>query len=177
MKVGTKSLLFGAHQFLIHPLFVFIAWWRLFGFPADVRLWAAFIVHDWGYWQSPEMDGPVGKMHPELGGRLMARWFGPEWGAFTWGHSRSYARLRGVGLSPLCAADKLATAIEPLWLYLFRVLLTGEWREYMEAEHERPNDRGGLLAWVRSMRVSFREEAERLGGAYGYVYPGAVRKH
>lgn len=29
MKIGTKSLLFGAHQFAIHPLFLFIAWWEL----------------------------------------------------------------------------------------------------------------------------------------------------
>ena len=49
MKVGTKSLLFGAHNIFIHPFLVFIAWWRLYGFPADPRLWVAFIVHDWGY--------------------------------------------------------------------------------------------------------------------------------
>lgn len=29
MRVGTKSILFGAHQFLLHPLFVAWAWTRL----------------------------------------------------------------------------------------------------------------------------------------------------
>ena len=49
MKIGTKSLLFGAHNIIIHPVLVFIAWWRLYGFPFDPRLWIAFLVHDWGY--------------------------------------------------------------------------------------------------------------------------------
>ena len=31
MKVGTRSLLFGSHQFMLHPLFVAIAWRRLYG--------------------------------------------------------------------------------------------------------------------------------------------------
>lgn len=44
MTVGTKSLLFGAHQFLIHPWFVAWGWWTLYGFPFDPRLWAAFFV-------------------------------------------------------------------------------------------------------------------------------------
>lgn len=48
MKIGTKSLLFGAHQFLIHPFWIAVAWNRLYGFPKDPRLWIAFIVHDWG---------------------------------------------------------------------------------------------------------------------------------
>lgn len=50
MKTGTKSVLFGAHCFFIHPLFVALAWWKLFGFPWDPRLWVAFFVHDLGYW-------------------------------------------------------------------------------------------------------------------------------
>lgn len=33
MKVGTKSVLFGAHCFFIHPVFVAIAWIKLFGWP------------------------------------------------------------------------------------------------------------------------------------------------
>ena len=32
MKLGTKSVLFGAHQFMIHPFFVALAWWKLHGF-------------------------------------------------------------------------------------------------------------------------------------------------
>jgi hypothetical protein len=33
MKIGTKSVLFGAHCFFLHPWFVAAAWWRLYGFP------------------------------------------------------------------------------------------------------------------------------------------------
>lgn len=32
MKIGTKSVLYGAHQFAIHPWFVAYAWWKLHGF-------------------------------------------------------------------------------------------------------------------------------------------------
>lgn len=77
MNVGTKSLLFGAHQFLLHPLMVFIAWWKLWGFPWNPRLWVAFVVHDLGYWRSPNMDGPEGERHMELGARIMHRLFDP----------------------------------------------------------------------------------------------------
>ena len=33
MTIGTKSVLFGAHQCLIHPWFVAYGWWTLYGFP------------------------------------------------------------------------------------------------------------------------------------------------
>jgi hypothetical protein len=49
MTVGTKSVLFGAHCFLIHGFFVARGWWTLWGFPWDARLWAAFFIHDLGY--------------------------------------------------------------------------------------------------------------------------------
>lgn len=75
MKIGTKSVLFGAHQFLIHPWFVAWAWWKLFGFPFDPRLWVAFFVHDLGYIGKPNMDGAEGETHVELGALLMHRLF------------------------------------------------------------------------------------------------------
>lgn len=71
MKVGTKSVLFGAHCFLIHPIFVAVAWIKLYGFPWDPRLWIAFFVHDIGYWGKPNMDGPEGETHVELGANIM----------------------------------------------------------------------------------------------------------
>jgi len=71
MKTGTKSLLYGAHCFLLHPVFVAIAWIKLYGFPWDPRIWIAFFVHDLGYWGKQNMDGPEGKIHPELGARIM----------------------------------------------------------------------------------------------------------
>lgn len=133
IPVGTRSLLWGVHQVLLHPLLVALAWTRLYGFPTDVRLWIAFFVHDLGYWGKPNMDGPEGETHVELGANLMRRWFGDEWGDFCLYHSRFYARQRGQPPSRLCLADKLVIAIEPWWLYLPRALLSGEVWEYVHA--------------------------------------------
>jgi len=137
LKVGTKSVLFGAHCFFIHPFFVALAWWRLYGFPWDPRLWVAFFVHDLGYWGKPNMDGEEGEMHPWWGATFMARLVDRRttnlgtWGEFVLLHSRFLAKRYGLRPSKLCAADKLAVALEPWWLYLPRVILTGEIREYM----------------------------------------------
>src|SRR5258708_5910867 len=83
MTIGTKSILFGAHQFLIHPWFVAAAWWKLYGFPFDPRLWVAFFVHDLGYWGKPNMDGAEGETHVELGANIMSALFDgdrePKW--------------------------------------------------------------------------------------------------
>lgn len=130
MKVGTKSLLFGAHNIIIHPILVFVAWWRLYGFPFDPRLWIAFIVHDWGYFGKPNMDGSEGETHVELGARIM-RIFGRHWEEFARHHSRYYSRRDGVQPSQLCYADKLALCCEWPRFYLFRTRVTGELREYM----------------------------------------------
>ena len=109
MTVGTKSILFGAHQFAIHPWFVARAWWRLYGFPWDPRLWVAFAVHDLGYWGSPNMDGPEGELHVEWGANLMNAlfdrapdrtcavcwgnvWYQPEGGGWVATCGRCYAR-------------------------------------------------------------------------------------
>ena len=74
MKLGTKSLLFGAHCFFVHPFCVLIAWIKIYGFPFDPRIWIAILVHDWGYWGKPDMDGLLGKMHPYLGAKIMSHY-------------------------------------------------------------------------------------------------------
>ena len=79
MSVGTKSVLFGAHAFWLHPWFVAWAWWKLYGFPWQPWLWVAFFVHDLGYWGKPNMDGPEGEEHPKLGASILYRvqvWWG-----------------------------------------------------------------------------------------------------
>jgi hypothetical protein len=75
MKIGTKSLLFGAHQFLLHPLQVAMGWYLLYGLPLDPRLWYAFVVHDWGYWGRSDMDGEDGEKHPIIGAGMMGFMF------------------------------------------------------------------------------------------------------
>ena len=153
MKIGTRSLLFGVHQVFIHPWFVALAWWKLYGFPFDPRLWAAFIVHDWGYWGKPNTDGAEGERHVELGAAIMHRLFdrpcklcdeaglvanhGNQWQHFTLYHSRFYAKRDRQSPSRLCAADKLAIGLTPAWLYLPLARLSGELAEYMEGEAAR----------------------------------------
>jgi hypothetical protein len=136
LSVGTRSLLFGAHQFLIHPFFVCLAWHSLYGFPNDPRLWIAFLVHDIGYFGLRNIDGIEGERHPELGARIMGRLFGQKWDDFCRYHSRFYAEKDGRSPSRLCAADKLAIALVPKHFYLFLVKLTGELDEYMGHFHD-----------------------------------------
>lgn len=137
MKIGTKSLLYGAHCWPIHTYYLFKAWWRLYGFPWDIRLWFAFALHDIGYWGKPNMDGDEGETHPELGANIMRRLFGIAWYRFTLYHSRFYAKRDGAEISQLCVSDKLATVLTPNWIYLLLVRATGEIAEYRKP----PNDR------------------------------------
>lgn len=131
MKVGTKSILFGAHQFLLHPIILFVAWWQLYGFPVDPRLWVAFVVHDLGYWGKAAMDDAEGETHPTWGALLMGRWFGEAWYWFCLLHSRFYCKRLNLPYSRLCVADKWAIVIDPWWLYLPRAWASRELGEYM----------------------------------------------
>ena len=147
MRLGTKSVLFGAHCFFLHPWFVAWGWWKLYGFPFDPRLWVAFFVHDLGYLGKPNMDGPEGETHPVLGAQIMHCLFDdkytivaedevhPEsfrWHDFSLYHSRYYAKANHAQPSRLCFADKLSFALTPAWLYLPMVTATGEIREYLK---------------------------------------------
>jgi hypothetical protein len=171
MKIGTKSVLIGAHCFLIHPWFVALAWWKLYGFPFDPRLWIAFFVHDLGYIGKPNMDGPEGEMHPYFGARIMGFLFGKRWYYFTLYHSRFLAKKNGAQYSKLCVADKLAISLTPAWLYLPLVRLTGEIKEYMKdaernsngALKQQPSDRvwyAEVRAYVRKWVIEHKEIKE-----------------
>jgi hypothetical protein len=150
MTVGTKSVLFGAHCFLIHGFFVARGWWTLWGFPWDPRLWTAFFVHDLGYLGCGDMDGSQGEEHVHLGAKIMGLLFGDSWAVFTLRHSRYWAKKHGVGVSKLCYADKLAFAITPGWLYLPMACATGELAEYMEKSRDR---QAGVAAFTEMERA------------------------
>ena len=130
LNVGTRSVLFGVHCFFIHPFVLAIAWWKLFGFPWDPRLWACFFLHDVGYLGKPNMDGPEGEQHPYLGARIAGWLFGQEWYWFSLLHSRYLAKKLVRQPSKLALADKLVIAIEPSWLYLPRAIASGEIEDY-----------------------------------------------
>ena len=139
MKIGTKSVLFGAHCFFLHPWFVAVGWWKLYGFPFDPRLWVAFFVHDLGYIGKKNMDGPEGELHPYWGACVMGALFGRKWFEFTLYHSRFLSKKNGARYSKLCVADKLAITLTPAWLYLPMVKATGEIKEYMKDAERNSN--------------------------------------
>lgn len=188
MRIGTKSVLYGAHCFLIHPWFVMFAWWKIYGFPTDIRLWIAFFVHDLGYLGKPNMDGPEGETHVKLGADIMHlfdgwyrcfniwddgtsgyKWFRKtKWRDFSLYHSRFYAKKDGAQLSALCVADKLAICLEPAWLYLPRVRWTGEIHEYMNMAVRRKYD-GEPVSKYESMNLSTRSQKDWHTGMTSYM--------
>jgi hypothetical protein len=173
VKIGTKSVLFGAHCFVLHPWFVARGWWKLYGFPWDPRLWVAFIVHDLGYIGKPNMDGPEGETHPLLGARIMGDLFDPltrradRWYYLSLLHSRYYAKSLGLQPSRLCMADKLAIALTPAWLYLPMVRATGEIREYMA--HAKHRAVGNINISAEELRrVTSASERDWYAGVQSY---------
>jgi hypothetical protein len=126
-----------------------------------------FFIHDWGYWQSPNMDGPEGEKHPEWAARLMGRLFGRQWHDLCLYHSRFYSKKHGVQFSRLCVADKLAIALTPAWLYIPAVRLTGEVAEYRKLAVQRATSRSLRVAgatgdweWYRELQVYMRRWVE-----------------
>ena len=167
MKTGTKSLLFGAHQFLIHPILVCRAWRALYG-NLDFKTFLCIMVHDWGYWGCSDMDGQEGSLHPFKGGKLARRLgLGQEYVDLCLYHSRDFAEMLGHQPSKLCWADKYSFCLETPWLYILRTRLTGELPEYRAKaaiNHFIPKDASNkewfqqLSAYLK--RVSLERAAE-----------------
>ncbi len=173
MKIGKRSLLFGVHQFIWHPITVLLAWWKLYGRP-NWRQLVCIIIHDWGYWFSPNMDGPEGELHPEFAAKLAGKWLGKEYFYLCLLHSRHYARNLEVEPSKLCWADKLSIMYEPWWLYPPRAWASGELAEYrqvaadagfipLEATHRE------WYRWVQSRLAKIGREMR--GNAVPYANP------
>ncbi len=131
MEVGTKTLLFGVHQFIWHPLTVLFAWIKLYGCPTWEEFFCIFI-HDWGYWGCSNIDGNEGERHPERAAGIALFLFGNKAECLCLFHSSNYARKRGAEPSKLCWADKYSIIYDPWWLYLPRAWLSGELREYRQ---------------------------------------------
>jgi hypothetical protein len=137
MNIGTKSLLFGAHQFALHPIFTWLGWRRLYGRYFPLYLWIAFVIHDWGYWGMKNMDGKEDN-HTFMSCQYLQR--GYNWvGQKTYFklhdlillHSRFYAMKIGEAPSQLCWADKMGTALMPSRLWAILAHLSGEGYVYM----------------------------------------------
>ncbi len=136
MKTGTKSLLWGVHQFLLHPVTVWIAWVWLYRRLPNLQETICIIIHDWGYWGKTKMDDEGGERHPEVAARIAGRLFGSKYHDLCLYHSRHYARNANREPSLLCWADKLSILCEPWWLYLPRAWASGELFEYREIAYK-----------------------------------------
>ncbi|WP_148449236.1 hypothetical protein [Paenibacillus ihuae] len=86
------------------------------------------------------MDGEEGGRHPEVGAKIVERWFGDEYQKLVLYHSRHYAKLHSELPSKLCWADKLSIMFDPKWFYLLRARSTGEIKEYRK-------NAGSMVAW------------------------------
>jgi hypothetical protein len=175
VRVGTKSLIFGVHQFAWHPWTVARAWRHLYGHWPTWREAVCIAVHDWGYWGSPNINGPEGEWHPVAGaaiaGRLFDRHYHQDLCLY---HSRHYARAVGVEPSALCWPDKQSLMFDPPWFYLFRARLSGEL-----AEHRQTAATAGVVPlsasdteWLAVMHQRFHKLVqERRGDAISYDNP------
>jgi len=130
MTTGTKSLLFGVHQFVWHPVTVYIAWIVLYKRFPTFKETVCIIIHDWGYWGKVNMDDKEGETHPELGAKIARALFGWQYFKLCLHHSRHYVRASGQQPSLLCWADKYSIVFDPWWLYLPRAWMSGELQEY-----------------------------------------------
>lgn len=174
MTTGTKSVLFGVHQFVLHPIAVGRAWHFLHGRWPTITQWLCIFTHDLGYWGCADMDGPEGVQHPVKGANLAKRlvffWCRlTNWnisdkvcyeiakGAydFTLGHSAHFAEKYLEGQrSGLYLADKASILFEPEWFYLLRARLSGEIKEYVTAQNPAWTERE-WLNWYR-LRVTIK---------------------
>lgn len=180
MKVGTKSLLFGAHQFLLHPIFVTLAWKKLYKKWPNKMERGCVLIHDWGYYSKPNMDGAEGETHPEwaanwalqhmdshtdkvMDGYMCLHKYRnrPPWCSLLLFHSRFYAKKFKNKPSKLCWADKLGTAMYPVWLWVLLCKLTGELDEYMTAMKHR-EDMGPVEENPFKYFRAYREKVKRM---------------
>lgn len=172
MNVGTKSLLFGVHQFIWHPITVYRAWCELYPSRPTWRETLCIVIHDWGYWGCESMDGADGELHPYFAARLASllldRADRRDWFDFVLRHSRYLSKRLDVEPSSLCWADKCSMLKDPWWFYSLRARLSGELAEY------RVNaDRRGFIAscypdreWHRKLTTHLRELAAAATSKY-----------
>lgn len=129
MRIGTKTLLFGNHQPLIHSPLVLVAWIKLYGLPNWKEL-ICIAIHDLGYWGLPNLDGEEGEDHPDWAASWAASHLGDDYADLCRYHSRFKSQKCGKSPSKLCLPDKYGVALTPTWLWVFLGRLTGEIDEY-----------------------------------------------
>lgn len=117
---GTKSYLFGCHQFFIHPMCVLVGWLKVHGrFPAFWELCCIFL-HDIGHWGKNYLTHyPEKREHWRLGAEIALRLFGLKGYLLIAGHTKS----SGFPRSDLFLPDKVSWLVAPKWwLYSNRIV-------------------------------------------------------
>lgn len=137
MTLGTKTLLFGGHQILVHPLLVLIAWIKLYKSLPNWKELLCIFIHDWGYWGMESLKCSKGDTHPEFGAEMAGKYLGQEWKDFILGHSTFYITRNKIKASKLLAPDKYWHCMIPLWLYKLLTIPTGEFAHYRGLKHAR----------------------------------------
>ena len=112
MTEGTKSYLFGCHQFFMHPIIVTVAWIRLYKRPP--RLWelVCIFLHDIGHIGKDYLSNyEEKKNHWWLGSAIAFKLFGWKGDNLVAGHTSQSSYPR----SKLFYADKYSRIISPIW--------------------------------------------------------------
>jgi len=174
MKIGTKSILFGVHQFLWHPITVLIAWVYLYRKFPNWKECICIIIHDWGYWGVDNIDGEEGEKHPEWAANIVKILFGIYYYKLCLYHSRHYAKNEKEEPSILCWADKFSIVFDPYFFYIIRATISGEIVELRKTTA----DAGFIkmsatnkewFAWVYTLMSTVAKEQR--GDAAPYVNP------
>ena len=157
MSQGTKSILFGAHQFIVHPYFVYKAF-KLCNYRKP-QFWEliCIIIHDWGYWGMDYLiDRKVENWraddgHEKLGARIALRLFGLQGYKFVMGHGGEALRFHPKHRSAMYWPDKISSLIAPRW-----------WLQWTMIVEKFPIDvdtwRSEVIQRLRAEDIHFKDE-------------------
>jgi hypothetical protein len=153
IPIGTKTLLYGNHQFLLHPLFVGLAWTKYYHKLPNPKEAICIIIHDWGYWGKPNLDGEEGEQHPFWAAQWALNHFDKSKSPPLYNkscyylclyHSSFLSKRLGIKVSRLCIPDKLGVIMMPIWLIVLLGKLTGETNEYRNCPKYAHNHRENM---------------------------------
>jgi hypothetical protein len=157
MEQGTKSLLFGDHQFIIHPIYVTAAWIKCYKKLPNPKEQICIIIHDWGYWGKPNMDGEEGERHPIWAADFADKHFGVRYHDLCLYHSRFLSKWHKHQVSKLCLPDKVGVGMMPVWLWVTLGKMSGEVYEYMKQDKYEINHLGPNGTSFRTPVMFFRD--------------------
>ncbi len=178
MTQGTKSFLFGCHQFLLHPYFILKAWKFWYGKYPNWREIVCIFIHDIGiigldYLEKGRKDG-----HWNKGALLVKRLFGRKYFNFCAGHTDEWHFLgsellkdKTASRSKLFIPDKISYLFCPLWWLKWCTYLEGflkragvshlQWREMVKQNMIESFPKGSHRLF--SEIIAEREERRKAG--------------